>query len=86
MFGSRRNEKHVAIQVDIRDDGRGIPADRLADLFEPTFTLKDGRVVTSNWGLSSSRRIIAEHHGHLELESTEGQGTLARIRLPVSGK
>ena len=83
---SRLDEKDVAIQVEIRDDGRGIPAERLADLFEPTFTVKDGRVVTSNWGLSSSRRIIAEHHGHLELESTEGQGTLARIRLPVSGK
>ena len=83
---SRLDEKGVAIEVEIRDDGRGIPADRLAELFEPTFTVKDGRVVTSNWGLSSSRRIIAEHHGHLELESTEGQGTLARIRLPVSGK
>ena len=83
---SRLDEKDVAIKVEIRDDGRGIPADRLADLFEPTFTVKDGRVVTSNWGLSSSRRIIAEHHGHLELESTEGQGTLARIRLPVRGK
>ena len=83
---SRLDEKDVAIKVEIRDDGRGIPADRLADLFEPTFTVKDGRVVTSNWGLSSSRRIIAEHHGHLELESTEGQGTLARILLPVSGK
>ena len=83
---SRLDEKDAAIQVEIRDDGRGIPADRLADLFEPTFTVKDGRMVTSNWSLASSRRIIAEHHGHLELESTEGQGTLARIRLPVRGK
>ena len=83
---SRLDEKEVAIQVEIRDDGRGILADRLAALFEPTFTVQGGRVVTSNWGLSSSRRIIAEHHGHLELESTEGQGTLARIRLPVSGR
>ena len=83
---SRLDEKDAAIHVEIRDDGRGIPGDRLADLFEPTFTVKDGRVVTSNWGLSSSRRIIAEHHGHLELESTEGQGTLARIRLPVGDK
>ena len=83
---SRLDEKDAAIHVEIRDDGRGIPGDRLADLFEPTFTVKDGRMVTSNWGLSSSRRIIAEHHGHLELESTEGQGTLARIRLPVGDK
>ena len=82
---SRLDEKDAAIHVEIRDDGRGIPGDRLADLFEPTFTVKDGRVVTSNWGLSSSRRIIAEHHGYLELESTEGQGTLARIRLPLGG-
>jgi signal transduction histidine kinase len=78
---SKQLEKEVLLEV--RDDGRGIPADRLAGLFDPAFAVHGRRVSTTNWGLFLSRSIIAEHGGQIEIESTEGKGTTAKIRLPI---
>ena len=71
------------VVLEVRDDGRGIAHERLARLFDPTFRVKGQRVSTTNWGLFISRSIIVEHGGQLEIESTEGQGTTARISLPI---
>jgi signal transduction histidine kinase len=78
---SKQLEKEVLLEV--RDDGRGIPAERLAGLFDPAFAVHGRRVSTTNWGLFLSRSIIAEHGGQIEIESTEGVGTTATIRLPI---
>jgi signal transduction histidine kinase len=59
-----------------------IDAEHLASLFEPVFAVKDGRVVTSNWALFSSRTVILDHGGHVEIESVEGKGTCVTISLP----
>ena len=71
------------IVLEVRDDGRGISPDRLSLLFDPTFRVEGQRVSTTNWGLFVSRSIIAEHGGQIEIESTEGRGTTARISLPI---
>jgi signal transduction histidine kinase len=80
----RSSQRRDAIVLEVEDTGRGIPSDKLEHLFDLDFQVKGGIVSTTNWGLFVSRSIIAEHGGRLELESTEGKGTLARIRLPVS--
>jgi signal transduction histidine kinase len=72
------------IIIQIRDDGRGIPAERLRHLLEPTFAVTGGRVSTTNWGLFSSRSIIVEHGGHIEVDSVEGKGTTVTVLLPTS--
>ena len=72
------------IIIEVRDNGVGIPAERLAHLFEPSFRNQDDRVATTNWGLFITRSIVVEHQGQLEIESEEGRGTTARIRLPLS--
>jgi signal transduction histidine kinase len=79
---SNRSESEVIFQV--KDNGRGIPADRLARLFDPSFRVEGSRVSTTNWGLFISRSIIADHGGRIEIASTEGQGTTATIALPLA--
>jgi len=70
------------VVVEVKDNGRGIEAERLATLFEPSFGVDGGRVATTNWGLFISRSIVSEHGGSLEIESSPGLGTTARVSLP----
>lgn len=80
VSSSRRNGEII---IQVRDDGRGIPADRLPSILEPTLAVAGGRVTTTNWGLFSSRSIIVEHGGHIEIDSTEGKGTTVTLLLPT---
>ncbi|MFZ0088981.1 MAG: ATP-binding protein [Solirubrobacteraceae bacterium] len=69
-------------EIDIADDGPGIPADIRGRVFDPFFTTKDVGKGTG-LGLDTARRIIVDrHHGSLKLESEPGR-TLLRARLPV---
>jgi len=70
------------LQIVVRDDGRGVSAEELASIFDPSFKVKAGRVATGNWGLFSCRQIIREHGGEIEIQSTPGQGTTVRVTLP----
>ena len=79
-------EANNQITIQISDNGRGIDSERLPNLFEPSFTVKDGRVVTSNWALFVSRCVILDHGGQIEIHSTEGKGTCVTIKLPHTTK
>ena len=76
--------KAERLVVEVKDNGRGIEAERLGTLFEPAFRVHRGRVATTNWGLFISSSIAAEHGGSLEIESTLGSGTTARLSLPLA--
>ncbi|MCB9641912.1 MAG: sensor histidine kinase [Myxococcales bacterium] len=69
------------IVIEVRDDGRGIPASIKNNIFSPFFTTK-GREANMGLGLSISLRIIEEHGGTLHVESAEGQGACFTISLP----
>jgi len=64
------------------DSGRGIPADRLQQVFGFTLGQGAGRVRMGS-GLIASYSIIQQHRGDIAIESTEGVGTTVRIRLPL---
>jgi len=70
------------VEVSIQDDGKGMTAEDLACIFDPVFRVRGGRVSTGNWSLFSSRQIVQEHGGQIEIHSSPGQGTLARVTLP----
>ena len=72
------------ILVEVVDDGRGIPTERLDQIFEPSFAVADGRVTTGNWGLFNCRSIIHGLGGEIQIESVLGAGTTVKIILPVS--
>jgi signal transduction histidine kinase len=74
-------------EVDIGDDGPGIPEAVRRRVFDPFFTTKDVGKGTG-LGLDSARRIIVDrHHGSLTVESrTEHPtGTIFRARFPLAG-
>jgi signal transduction histidine kinase len=69
-------------EVDIADDGPGIPDDIREHVFDPFFTTKDVGKGTG-LGLDTARRIIVErHHGSMTLESRPGR-TVFRVRMPI---
>jgi len=69
------------IELVIRDDGIGIPAEHLPHIFEPFYTTKESG--GSGLGLAISQNIVERHGGHIEVNSTVGQGTTFKIVLPV---
>ncbi len=75
------NENYVV--VEIRDNGHGIPADKLGKIFDPFFTTKVQGEGTG-LGLSIAYGIIEEHNGIIEVDSGEW-GTCFTIHLPYEG-
>jgi len=68
--------------ITVRDSGCGIPEEHLSRIFEPFFTTKEVGQGTG-LGLSISHKIIEEHKGRIQVESTPGAGTLFRVWLPA---
>ncbi len=69
------------VDVEIVDDGPGIPEEILSHIFEPFFTTKDVGVGTG-LGLGVAMRIGQTHQGHIEVKSKPGQTSMS-VRLPV---
>ncbi|MGA9209347.1 MAG: ATP-binding protein [Terriglobales bacterium] len=71
-----------AVQLEVQDDGVGIPESVLPNLFEPFFTTKEkGHGV--GLGLAISKGIVERHRGRIDVDSKPGQGTKFTITLPV---
>jgi signal transduction histidine kinase len=79
-----REGGEIVIAVD--DDGPGIPADKLEEVFEPFTRLETSRSLETGGvglGLSTARSIARAHGGDLTLENRPGGGLTATIRLPA---
>jgi two-component system NtrC family sensor kinase len=70
------------LELKIADNGRGIPAEQMAHIFDPRFQVADGRVSTGNWSLFTSRQYMKEHSGDIRIQSMEGKGTTVCLTLP----
>jgi signal transduction histidine kinase len=70
-------DKHAVIIV--TDNGRGISPEHLPNIFRPFYTTKGNG---TGLGLSLARRIVEEHHGHVEVSSIVGKGTKFVVFLP----
>jgi signal transduction histidine kinase len=70
------------MRIVVRDNGDGMDGETMARLFEPFFTTK-GPDQGTGLGLSVSRRIIEDHGGRIEVESTLGHGSTFTIFLPI---
>jgi two-component system sensor histidine kinase AtoS len=69
------------MRLSIRDSGIGIPPENLKRLFDPFFSTKEGGM---GLGLSIAHRIIDQHQGKIEVESSPGEGTTFHIWLPLN--
>jgi len=65
--------------LSIKDTGSGIASEELPRIFDPFFTSKTRG---SGLGLTTVNRIVNEHGGEVEILSTPGDGTEARILIP----
>ena len=74
------NEK--TLRFSCADDGPGIPAEILEQLFQPFVTSKEQGEGTG-LGLSICYRIVSEHGGRIWVETEEGRGTTFFVELPV---
>lgn len=75
----RRAENAEEVVIDVIDTGPGIEPGTLSRIFEPYYTTKAGG---SGLGLPTSRRIIEEQGGRLEVHSEVGKGSAFSIVLP----
>jgi signal transduction histidine kinase len=75
------------VEISVSDNGPGIPADQLERIFE-RFTRGDAgltqRVGGTGLGLAISKSLVELHGGSIVAESTPGQGSTFRVRLPIA--
>jgi two-component system NtrC family sensor kinase len=75
------------IDLAVHDTGCGIPAEMLDQVFQPFVTTKGAmggsKTPGTGLGLSISYGIVESHGGTIAIDSTVGQGTTVRLRLPV---
>lgn len=77
--------KDNTINVEIQDNGNGIPTEIQHKIFEPFFTTKDVGEGTG-LGLGIVSGIVGEHNGKLSFTSNENAGTTFLITLPIDSK
>ncbi len=77
----RARQKDVWVEVEVVDEGAGIPDDIRPLIFEPFFTTKEVGVGTG-LGLGIALRIVRTHRGDIEVRSRPGE-TVMCVRLPV---
>jgi signal transduction histidine kinase len=65
----------------VTDQGRGMSERQLQRLFDPFYTTREEG---TGLGMSNARKCVEAHGGRLEVSSEEGQGTVARILLPLT--
>jgi len=75
------------IELMVRDNGCGIPADKLPRIFDRFFTTKSGPDASgkggTGLGLAFCRDVIEAHNGRIRVESTPGKGTAFTLKLPA---
>jgi signal transduction histidine kinase len=83
---------HLKVHIDHReeylviafeDSGNGIPSDRLQDIFNPFMTTKEDG---TGLGLSMAQRIVEEHGGRIEVQSSPGEGSTFYVHLPIKAE
>ncbi len=78
---SGKSENGEWLYVSIQDSGMGIPTENMSKLFDPFFSTKEGGI---GLGLSIAHRIIDQHQGKIEVESTPYQGTTFTLWIPTA--
>jgi signal transduction histidine kinase len=72
--------------IEVQDTGIGIPPGEQSQLFERFFRSSNATeqaIPGTGLGLTIAKAIVERHEGSISIESADGAGTTARVRLPV---
>jgi two-component system, NtrC family, sensor histidine kinase HydH len=83
QVGASRSASGDALVLRVQDDGPGIPASKLEEIFDPYFTTKPEGI---GLGLWIARQIAVAHGGTLRTENAPAGGAVFTLLLPVSRK
>jgi len=76
----RTREAAGELVFEVQDNGRGMDQELRGKVFTTFFTTKGGK--GTGLGLLTTRKIVQEHGGQIEVQSARGEGSTFRIRLP----
>jgi signal transduction histidine kinase len=68
------------VEIDVADDGPGIPPEQQPNIFVPFFTTKQKG---TGLGLAICQRIVKSHGGSISVQSKAGEGSTFVVRLPA---
>jgi len=74
------DKKNKQVKIEIKDNGAGIPKDKLEGVFNLFYSSKKKG---TGLGLAVTKKVIDEHKGKILVESEEGKGTKFTIVLPT---
>ena len=75
-----------AVRIAVRDEGCGIPADKLESIFEPFVKVDGGETKQrgAGLGLFLCRAIVSQHGGRIWATSSPGEGTTVSFTVPTA--
>jgi nitrogen-specific signal transduction histidine kinase len=79
-LGDFRGATQEMVELQVRDDGPGIPSEQVPHIFVPFYTTKEKG---TGLGLAICQRIVRNHGGSIGVLSRSGEGTTFTIRLPA---
>jgi signal transduction histidine kinase len=78
---SRHDTMNRNILISVTDNGSGMNDDQLDQAFNPFYSGKGQK--GTGLGLAVAKKIVAEHHGQIEVKSQVNEGTVFTIALPA---
>ena len=73
--------EEAMVRITIEDNGPGIPAEQIEELFSPFVSSKKSR--GTGLGLPVSQKILNEHGGRILVDSSPGRGSRFTLELPA---
>ena len=84
IINIRIQEKEDTIEIEIEDNGKGIPQKDLPHIFDRFYrgdASRNSSTGGTGLGLAITKKIIEEHNGHISAKSKEGMGTIIYVSL-----
>jgi signal transduction histidine kinase len=73
------------VEISVTDNGVGIPPPEIQHVFERFYRASNvtGKIQGTGLGLASSKQIVEQHGGSIDIASEEGAGTTVTVTLPL---